>query len=99
MIRPSLELLYKILNLRPPKTSRKLVIFSTLQAIATFFDVFALLLLGILSKEGLDFVQSNDSSIDLPLISPDTLKNYTFANQFALLSIIVIVSFLFRRIL
>ncbi len=99
MIRPSLELLYKILNLLPPKTSRKLVIFSTLQAIATIFDVFALVLLGILSKEGLEFVQSNDSSIDLPLISPNNLKNYTFSNQFALLSTIVIVLFLFRTML
>lgn len=99
MKRPSLELLNKILDLLPPKTSRKLIMFSTLQAIATIFDVFALVLLGILSKEGLDFVQSDDSSIELPLISPDTLKNYTFANQFALLSIIAIVLFLFRTIL
>ena len=90
------NLISKILDLLPKNTSRKLLLFSLLQTTVTILDVIAIVLLGLLSKAGLDFVQGKSVNFNIPLVSKSTFQNYESEKQFMYLSMVVILLFMFR---
>lgn len=94
----STHLIKRILSLLPEHTSRKLLFFALLQTMMAFLDVLAIILLGILSKEGLDFVQGKSSTFEFPLIGTLFPQEYVFEKQFAFLSLLVICLFMLRTV-
>lgn len=62
----------------------------------TFLDVLALILIGILTKTGLDYVQGISSTVKLPLFDSVSIQSSDFEKQFAFLFCIAFLFFSLR---
>lgn len=94
----NLELVRSIFSLLPLNTPRKLLNFSIFQFIIVTFDILAIFLLGLLSKEGLEFIQSKKTYLEFPIVKQSLLNNYSFEKQFALVSMLILSLFLFKTL-
>ena len=95
---PYTSLLSSILNLLPAKTSRNFAILTFFQIVFSLLDVLALVLLGLLSKEGLNYVQGKSASLEFPVLNDTLFGRLTFELQFASLALLIILLFLFKSI-
>lgn len=82
--------------LLPNGTKNKIFKFSFFQILATSFDLLALLLLGVISKQGLDFVNNKRTKIEIPFFQHSWFEHFSFGQQFSLLSGLVIILFIFK---
>ena len=90
------ELVQSIFCLLPKNTPRKLQNFSIFQFFIVTFDVLAIFLLGILSKEGLDYIQGKKTQLEFPIVKLNFLNVYNFEKQFALVSIFILILFMLK---
>jgi ABC-type multidrug transport system fused ATPase/permease subunit len=88
-----------IVRLLPQGTIKRLLLLLCFQLIATALDVSALLLLGLLTKSGLDYVQGSIVSLNAPILNMTPLANQDFETQFTYLSILVLGLFTLRTII
>lgn len=87
-----------ILNILPAKTSRNFAILTFCQIVFSLLDVLALVLLGLLSKEGLNYVQGKSASLEFPVLNDTLFGRLTFELQFASLALLIILLFFFKSI-
>jgi ATP-binding cassette subfamily C protein len=85
-----------VLSLLPRGTSKKLLLLSALQISVTFFDILAILLLGILTKSGLDSVQREVGEIPSQIVNLLNINSLAFEFQFGVLSGIIFLLFTSR---
>lgn len=88
----------QIIRLLPEGTERRLYLLLCFQLIATTLDVTALLLLGILTKSGLDYVQGTAVSLSVPILKLEFLTENDFETQFTFLAIFALGLFTLRTI-
>jgi ATP-binding cassette subfamily C protein len=81
------------LSLLPKKAPRNLLLLCVFQTGVVFLDLAAILLLGILSKSGLEYVQDRNPEIPVDLISMFRIESLSFETQFSILSIIIFLLF------
>ena len=89
----------QIVRLLPQGTIKRLLLLLCFQLIATALDVGALLLLGLLTKSGLDYVQGSTVSLNAPILNMTPLASKDFETQFTYLSILVLGLFTLRTII
>jgi ATP-binding cassette subfamily C protein len=89
----------EIINLLPNGTRQKLSLLLVFQIIISTLDIFAILLLGLVSKSGLDYSQGKPTT--LPKNFVDTLKidDFTFVTQVGIIFVLVIILFVFRTLI
>jgi ABC-type multidrug transport system fused ATPase/permease subunit len=80
-------------SLLPQKSFKKLLILCIFQLSVAFLDIVAILLLGLLSKSGLEFVQYGNAEIPLNLIRIFGIESLSFETQFSILSIVICILF------
>ena len=81
------------LSLLPKKSSRNLLFLCIFQILVALLDVTAILLLGLLSKSGLEYVQDGNSELPLDLISVFRINSLSYETQFSILSIVIFLLF------
>jgi len=82
-----------VFSLLPQKSFRKLLLLCFFQLSVAFLDVVAILLLGLVSKAGLEYVQNGISELPLQLIGLFRLQSQNFESQFAIFSAIIFMLF------
>jgi ABC-type bacteriocin/lantibiotic exporter with double-glycine peptidase domain len=85
--------LSKILDLLPNNTLKRLGLISSFQIFVTIFDIFAILLLGTISKLGLEFVQGKPTAFPENIVNFLHMDLISFEVQFALASSLVLALF------
>jgi ATP-binding cassette subfamily C protein len=95
----SSHLARQIVHLLPEGTTRRLYLLLCFQLIATSLDVIAILLLGLLTKSGLDYVQGSTISTSTPILKIQLFADNSFETQFTLLAISVLLLFTLRTII
>lgn len=89
-------LIRDVVALLPKGARSRILKFSFFQILATSFDLLALLLLGVISKQGLDFVNGKRTYIEIPRFQHSGFEGFSFEQQFSLLSGLVIILFIFK---
>jgi len=92
-------LVRKVLNLLPERTIYILILLTGFQIFATFLDIFAILLLGYLTKIGIEVIKGASSNISIPYFNFTFFESMEQEQQFALLSGVVVVLFALRTFL
>ena len=85
-----------VFSLLPRGTSKKLLLLCTFQISITFLDILAILLLGIITKSGLDYVQREVGEIPLQIVNLLNINSLAFEFQFGVLSAIIFLLFTSR---
>ena len=85
-----------VFSLLPRGTSRKLLLLSAFQISVTVLDILAILLLGIITKSGLDYVQREVGEIPTQLVNLLNINSFAFEFQFGILSGIIFLLFTSR---
>ncbi len=80
-------------SLLPKSSFRKLILLCVFQLSVAFFDIVAILLLGVISKSGFEYVQSGSSKFPLVLVRIFSMERLDFEAQFSLLSATVFILF------
>jgi ATP-binding cassette, subfamily B, bacterial PglK len=88
--------LAQTISLLPQGTIRKLLLMSIFQLFVAFLDIAAILLLGLLTKLGLEYVQNIEVKFPSQITNTLQFENLTFESQFVALSIVVLVLFSLR---
>lgn len=83
----------------PKETPRKLCLLIAFQAITSTLDIFAILLLGTVSKSGLDYSQNKPASFPKELVSILNIQDFGFVVQAGVISILIIFLFIMRTII
>jgi ATP-binding cassette subfamily C protein len=81
------------LSLLPQKSISKLILLCAFQLSVAFLDVAAILLLGLISKSGLEYIQYGISEIPLALINAFNVESLGFETQFSILSMVIFLLF------
>jgi ATP-binding cassette subfamily C protein len=85
-----------VFSLLPKGTSRKLLLLCAFQISVTFLDILAILLLGIITKSGLDYVQREVGEIPTQIVNLLNINSLAFEFQFGILSGIIFLLFTSR---
>lgn len=94
--RISIDITRQVIQLVPTKTIKRLSLLLAFQLFATMLDVSAILILGILTKTGLDFVQNNLITTSFTFLNGTIFSSLSFERQFVTLAILVIALFTVR---
>jgi ATP-binding cassette subfamily C protein len=84
------------ISLLPEGTSKKLILLCLFQALVTFLDVLAILLIGLITKSGLDYVQKGFGEIPSQLSNLMNLESLDFEMQFGVLTVVIFILFTSR---
>ena len=87
------------LFLLPKETPIKLSLLLAFQTITAALDVFAILLLGIVSKAGLDYSQDKTASFPKTLVNRLNIEDVEFLSQAGTISILIVVLFVARTLI
>jgi ATP-binding cassette subfamily C protein len=85
-----------VFSLLPRGTSKKLLLLCTFQVSVTFLDILAILLLGIITESGLDYVQREVGEIPSQIMNLLNINSLAFEFQFGVLSGIIFLLFTSR---
>jgi ATP-binding cassette subfamily C protein len=85
-----------VFSLLPRGTSRKLLLLSAFQISVTVLDILAILLLGIITNSGLDYVQREVGEIPSQIVNLLNINSLAFEFQFGILSGIIFLLFTSR---
>jgi ATP-binding cassette subfamily C protein len=85
-----------VFSLLPKGTSRKLLLLCAFQISVTFLDILAILLLGIITKSGLDYVDREVGEIPTQIVNLLNINSLAFEFQFGILSGIIFLLFTSR---
>jgi len=91
-----LKSLPHVFSLLPKGTSRKLLLLSAFQISVTFLDILAILLLGIITKSGLDYVQREVGEIPLQIVNLLNIDSHAFEFQFGVMAGVIFLLFTSR---
>ena len=80
------KLIRKVVELLPEKTYNKLVLLIGFQIIATFLDILALLLLGLLTKTGIEIIKGVKSTVSIPHFDFAFFESSKLEQQFVALA-------------
>jgi ATP-binding cassette, subfamily B, bacterial PglK len=83
-------------SLLPQKSSRKFLFLCIFQLSVAVLDVMAILLLGLVSKAGLEYVQKGITEFPIELIRIIRIESLNFESQFSILSILILILFSVR---
>jgi ABC-type multidrug transport system fused ATPase/permease subunit len=83
-------------SLLPHKSSRKFLFLCIFQLSVAVLDVMAILLLGLVSKAGLEYVKKGISEFPIELNRIIRIESLSFETQFSILSILILVLFSVR---
>lgn len=89
-------LLDQIFSLLPKNTSKRILILLAFQICVTGLDIFAIVLLGLTTKAGLDYVQSRELVLPQEFLKFFNAANLSTEIQFTLLATSIIVLFVVR---
>lgn len=87
------------LFLLPKETPIKLSLLLAFQTITAALDVFAILLLGIVTKAGLDYSQDKTASFPKTLVNRLNIEDVEFLSQAGTISIVIVVLFVARTLI
>jgi len=93
------KLIRKVVELLPEKTYNKLVLLIGFQIIATFLDILALLLLGLLTKTGIEIIKGVKSTVSIPHFDFAFFESSKLEQQFVALAGSVVFLFTLRTFL
>ena len=85
-------------SLLPQKSIRTLILLCIFQLSIAFLDVAAILLLGLMSKSGLEYIQYGISEMPLALINAFNIESLEFESQFSILSMVIFLLFSARTL-
>jgi ATP-binding cassette subfamily C protein len=91
-----LKSLPHVFSLLPRGTSRKLLLLSAFQISVTVLDILAILLLGIITKSGLDYVQREVGEIPLQIVNLLNIDSLAFEFQFGVMAGLIFLLFTSR---
>lgn len=84
------------LSLLPKETPKKLLFLLIFQIMISTLDIFAILLLGIVSKSGLDYMQDKVTAFPEIVVTFLGIRGHDYTSQAAIISIIVVSLFILR---
>jgi ATP-binding cassette subfamily C protein len=93
-----MSILQDSLSLLPRETPRKLTLLVLLQISISALDILAILLLGLTSKLGLDYVQNKNVSFPETLTSLLRINNHSFEVQAGIVSMLIVTLFSTRTV-
>ena len=93
------NLVQRVLELLPRNTYRKLIMLIGFQVVGTLLDILALVLLGLLTKAGIDFVRHDIVVISIPYFDMKSFTTLSAESQFIALSCAIISLFILRTII
>ena len=92
-------LVQKTLLLLPKDTPRHLMALTLFQVLVTTLDIIALLLLGTLSKSGLDYIQGRSVELSLPFFNNQLVVVNKTESLFIFLAVTVVILFSLRTLI
>jgi hypothetical protein len=93
----NMSILQDSLSLLPRETPKKLTLLVLLQISISAFDILAILLLGMTSKLGLDYVQDKTVSFPGTLTSFLRINNHNFEVQAGIVSMLIVTLFYYTN--
>ena len=93
------EVVRKTLSILPPKTKHKLLFLVAFQIFISVLDIFAILLLGVTSKIGLDYIQNKTVSFPSLVVKNLKLSEFNIEQQITIILVLIIVLFVIRSLI